>query len=233
MSFLKKLVKGGLSLASSPGGGAAIGGAASLVGGYMANASTRDSSREQMAFQERMSSTAHQREVADLRAAGLNPILSANSGASSPSGASFNANDVITPALSSAKELRRLQQDVEQSKASIANTKQNTINQAIDASLKTEAISTQAALSQKERALARKAELETGQAYLNNMSSMQDINIRKMQQALLETTLPRALLEKSMYESDAGKAVFWIDKLFGAGGGTGKTVRSIPVPKGR
>lgn len=51
------------------------------------NASQVDLSREQMSFQERMRDTAHQAAVKDLRAAGLNPILAANSAAAVPSGA--------------------------------------------------------------------------------------------------------------------------------------------------
>nr|UXQ88086.1 MAG: DNA pilot protein [Microvirus sp.] len=71
-----------------------VGGIAGAFGQKSANDANSAQSQRQMDFQREMSNTAHQREVDDLRAAGLNPMLSVNKGASTPAGAQATMGNV-------------------------------------------------------------------------------------------------------------------------------------------
>lgn len=95
---LKRLVKNVapvMSLAAPflPGPWSAVATAASGLG---ANQQRQDTADTQMAFQERMSNTSIQRRMADMKAAGLNPILAGKYDASSPGGSS--AQGIQNPA---------------------------------------------------------------------------------------------------------------------------------------
>lgn len=80
--------------AAWPAIGAIGGGLLDMLGQSSANKANLAIAREQMDFQERMSSTAIQRRVMDLQAAGLNPMLGYSSEASSPQGAKAEMQSV-------------------------------------------------------------------------------------------------------------------------------------------
>ena len=91
-----------------PASAALVSSAAQIGGGFMQQSQNRKITERQMRFQKEMSSTAYQRAMADMRKAGLNPILAySQGGASTPSGSAYQAENIAGKAASSALEAQQ------------------------------------------------------------------------------------------------------------------------------
>jgi hypothetical protein len=106
---------------------ALIGAGADLVGGLFSAKSQKKSAIRQMAFQERMSNTAYQRAVADMRKAEINPIMASKlGGASTPTGAMApvpdfgNIGSKAISAMSTAKQMQLTDANIKKVNASTA-----------------------------------------------------------------------------------------------------------------
>ena len=103
MGFFRKHAGNLFDMASS-----AIGGMFGYKGQKDTNVASAQQARQQMDFQEKMSNTAVQRRMADLKAAGINPILAGSKEASSPAGQQAPVGNKAAAAVNSALNVAQL-----------------------------------------------------------------------------------------------------------------------------
>ena len=100
----------------------ALGGIFGFLSGERRNRASAKQAQQQMDFQERMSKSAVQRRMADLQAAGLNPILAGGKEASSPAGQQATVEDSGQKGFAAATSA----QSIKNLKATESNIEANT-----------------------------------------------------------------------------------------------------------
>lgn len=108
-----------------------------IVGDVIEAVSSARQSRRQRRFMSDQAANAHQTEVADLRAAGLNPILSATGGSGSQAGGyqqpvTPNYSESVSSAIQLKKQRELIDAQIDSARATTENTQEDTHRKKID-----------------------------------------------------------------------------------------------------
>lgn len=199
--------------------GAAIGGA--LLGGAstaLQNERNIDLARENRDVQIQLADSAHQREVKDLRKAGLNPILSGTGGAGSavPSSAAAQVEDIGESAVASAEAAGRMKQQMEM----LANIREDT-------NLKR---------SQQKQVdyLGKLHSVDVQKRTEEWISAQEVVKQNKLRTQMMSEELQRykaqaaaAKTEEDIETSDFGTALRWLDRIMRSLHGAGSSASSV------
>lgn len=222
--------------------GGLVSGGLNLLGGVFGNESSARQADINRQFQSDMSGTAHQREVDDLRKAGLNPILSARgSGASTPSGsAAAQVNPVghsFDNAVSSALAVRKQKAEID-----LINSQNDKVKAETDVTAQNSAFlpmkfMADLDLLDAQTINARHSALQSAsQANVNTQIFNKvfgevgklkvDTDTARLMYEMMKTKMPGMKLEEDVYSGKAGEFLKYMQLLFGSGS-AGSLIRSL------
>lgn len=201
-----------------------VGIGASAKGQKEANETNERIARDNRAFQERMSNTAYQRAMTDMRKAGLNPILAyKQGGAGTPPGATATVGNELAPMANLGDKIRESQRVRNETRINTANVALAEGNAAlVQQNAKLAAQRTQTEVQRQSEIAANTAlknqqtlneanRTEISNFEIDRMIADSQIKMDDMHRSEVEAI--KNAIRKKVYNSGIGEAIIWLEEI--------------------